>query len=157
MKLLITVTNSVKCDIETDWRLVKRLKLHKVKIKPISITDKWLIGIKLSFSNFSIFIDTDPPTWTLKQILGRSGDANQTYLWASPKQLHHSIGLSDRKTVIVYYSLELLQMFKLLWFGIAGTGCTKNLRQWLFTSLTYLICHIVKKPSICHKVILSKP
>ena len=45
------------------------------------------------------------------------------------KQLHHSSGLSDTKTVIVYYNLALLQMCKLLWFGIAGTGYTKQLKS----------------------------
>ena len=44
------------------------------------------------------------------------------------KQLHHSIGLSDPKTVIVY-NLVLLQMYELLWFGIAGTGYTKQLKS----------------------------
>ena len=45
------------------------------------------------------------------------------------KQVHHSTGLSDPKTVIVYYNLVLLQMYELLWFGIAGTGCTKRLKS----------------------------
>ena len=40
--------------------------------------------INLPFSFFSVFIDADHPTLTLKQKLGRSGDANQTYLWALP-------------------------------------------------------------------------
>ena len=41
------------------------------------------------------------------------------------KQLHHTIGLSDLKTVI-YYNLALLQMSELLWFGIAGTVPLKS-------------------------------
>ena len=45
------------------------------------------------------------------------------------KQVHHSTGLSDPKIVIVYYNLVLLQMYELLWFGIAGTGCTKRLKS----------------------------
>ena len=54
-----------------------------------------------------------------------SGDASNN----NHKQVHHSIDLSDPKTVIVYYNLVLLQMYKLLWFGIAGTGCTKRLKS----------------------------
>ena len=42
------------------------------------------MGIKLSLSYFSVFIDADPPPQTLGQKLGRSGEANQTYLWTSP-------------------------------------------------------------------------
>ena len=83
MKLLTTVTKSVKFEIEIDLRLIYILKLPKVKIKPISVTNKWLIGVKLSFSYFSVFIDADLQTRTLEQKLCRSGDANQTYLWAS--------------------------------------------------------------------------
>ena len=51
---------------------------------------------------------------------GYIGDASNN----NDKQLHYSIGLSDPKTVIVCYNLILLQMYELLWFGIAGTGCT---------------------------------
>ena len=54
---------------------------------------------------------------------GNIGDASNN----NHKQLHHSIGLSDPKTVTVYYSLALLQMYELLWFGIAGARCTKRL------------------------------
>ena len=45
------------------------------------------------------------------------------------KQVHYSIGLSDPKIVILYSNLVLLQMYELLWFGIAGTGCTKQLKS----------------------------
>ena len=45
------------------------------------------------------------------------------------KQLHHTIGLSDPKTVIIYYNLALLQMCKLLWFGIAGTVALNELKS----------------------------
>ena len=44
---------------------------------------------------------------------GNIGDASNN----NHKQLHHSIGLSDLKTVIVYYNLVLLQMHELLWMG----------------------------------------
>ena len=65
---------------------------------------------------------------------GNIGDASNN----NQKQLHHSIALSDPKTVIAYYNLVLLQMYELLWFGIARIGYTKRLlSQWLFTSLTY--------------------
>ena len=37
-----------------------------------------------SASFCSVFIDADHPTLTLEQKSGGSGDANQTYLWASP-------------------------------------------------------------------------
>ena len=43
------------------------------------------------------------------------------------KQLHHTICLFDPKTVIVYYNLALLQMWELLWFGIAGTVALNEL------------------------------
>ena len=45
------------------------------------------------------------------------------------KQLHHTIGLSDPTTVVVYYNLALLQMCKLLWFGIAGTVALNELKS----------------------------
>ena len=41
------------------------------------------------------------------------------------KQLHHTISLSNPKTVTVYYNLALLQMCELLWLGIAGTVALK--------------------------------
>ena len=56
------------------------LKLLQFKTKPISITNKWLMGIKLSFSFFSVFINANNPTRTLEQKLGRLGDANQTFV-----------------------------------------------------------------------------
>ena len=69
---------------------------------------------------------------------GNIGDASNN----NHKQLHHSIGLSDPKTVFVYYNLVFLQLYKLLWFGIAGTECTTRLKSVtvyyfddLFTSL----------------------
>ena len=56
---------------------------------------------------------------------GNIGDASNN----NHKQLHHLIGLSDPKVVIVYYNLVLLQMYELLCFGITGTGCTKQLKS----------------------------
>ena len=43
--------------------------------------------MKLFFSLFvfSVFIDIDLPIQFLEQKSGRSGNANQTYLWALPK------------------------------------------------------------------------
>ena len=65
---------------------------------------------------------------------GNTGDASNN----NHKQLHHSIGFSDLTTVIVYYNLVLLQVYELLWFGIAGTGCTKRLKSVTdFYSMTY--------------------
>ena len=46
------------------------------------------------------------------------------------QQLHHTIGLSDPKTVIVYYNLALLQMCKVLLFGIAETVALNELKSW---------------------------
>ena len=51
---------------------------------PISITFKWLMGIKLFFSLFSVFIDADHSTRTTEQKSGRPCDANQIYYWALP-------------------------------------------------------------------------
>ena len=45
------------------------------------------------------------------------------------KQLHHTIGLSNLETVIVFYNLAFLQMCELLWFGIAGTVALIELDQ----------------------------
>ena len=68
------------------------------------------------------------------------------------KQLHHSSGLSDTKTVIAYYNLALLQMCKVLWFGIAGPGCTKQLKS--VTVLQYELFKLfnlfIKLPSYSH-------
>ena len=47
---------------------------------PISITNKWLIEIKLPFGLFSVFLDADHPTLTLEQNLGWSGDTNETFV-----------------------------------------------------------------------------
>ena len=54
------------------------------------------------------------------------------------KQLHHTIGLSDPKTVIVYYNLALLQMCELLWFRITGTVALKSVTGFV-VSLINLI------------------
>ena len=61
---------------------------------------------------------------------GNIGDASNN----NHKPLHHLIAL-DPKNVIVYYTLVLLQLYELLWFGIAGIGCAEY--QRLFTSFTY--------------------
>ena len=45
------------------------------------------------------------------------------------KQLHYTIGLSDPKTVIVYFNLALLRVCELLWFGIAGTVALNELKS----------------------------
>ena len=53
-------------------------------LKSTSFINKWLMGINLPLSFFSVFIGADHPTLTLAEKSGRSGDANQTNLWASP-------------------------------------------------------------------------
>ena len=45
------------------------------------------------------------------------------------KQLHCTIGLSDPKTVIVYFNLALFRVCELLWFGIAGTVALNELKS----------------------------
>ena len=42
------------------------------------------------------------------------------------EQQHDTIGLSNPKTVTVYYDLALFQMCELLWFVIAGTVAVKS-------------------------------
>ena len=56
------------------------LKFYKVKFMPISITNKWLMGIKLSFSYFSVFIETNPLTLTSEKKLGWLSDTEKIYL-----------------------------------------------------------------------------
>ena len=64
------------------------------------------------------------------------------YISSAPnqKQLHHTtIGLSDPKTVDVYYNVALLLICKLLWFGITGTVALNKLKSLTNVSMTYLI------------------
>ena len=52
------------------------MKLRKVKTILISIANKLLMEIKLSFSCYSIFIVANPPIWTLEKKSGQSGEGN---------------------------------------------------------------------------------
>ena len=77
---------------------------------PISIRNKWLMGIKLPFSYFSVFIDSDSPNQTLEKKSGQLGDSNQTFVSVALNS-EFSIDLYNKTFVLCSrYGLILLRI-----------------------------------------------
>ena len=77
---------------------------------PISIRNKWLMEIKLPFSYFSVFIDSDSPNQTLEKKSGQLGDSNQTFVSVALNS-EFSIDLYNKTFVLCSrYGLILLRI-----------------------------------------------
>ena len=112
---------------------------------PISITLKWLIGIKLSFSLFSVFIDADHSTQTIEQKSSSSFDANQIYYWALPNVKYTTWLMQHVKITKQFFTKYLACKVKSISFLKSG------LNLW-FCFIEFFIIFTRIKRYCCNKI-----